>query len=125
MKYFCYACKAEMPAKVCGGPGNDRFTEFDNALWIKFNGGYGQFVEVDHYQDWPPEYDLFRQNEDGSWHCGEGIRICHDCAHQLCEAVPWIGKLINPYNSHAHTLEYVQNHPDHFGWDYDKHWRLQ
>lgn len=112
MKYFCYACNAEMPTKLFS-------VSFDNALWIKFSGGYGQFVEVDHFRDWPSEYDHDRQNEDGSWHRGEGIRICHDCAHQLCEVVPWIGKLINPYSSHSHTLKYQQNHPDHFGWDYD------
>lgn len=43
--------------------------------------------------------------------------ICHDCAHALCAAVPWIEKLIRPHGSHAHKTEYQEAHPDHRGWD--------
>lgn len=28
--------------------------------------------------------------------------LCHECAHELCETVPWINTLLNPLESHAH-----------------------
>ena len=47
------------------------------------------------------------------------VIICHECAHKLCDAVPWFKRLINPHNSHSHKTAYVEANPDHFGWDYD------
>ena len=46
--------------------------------------------------------------------------ICHECAHALCEQVGWIGKLLQPANSHAHRTEWKEAHPNHYGWDYDQ-----
>ena len=45
--------------------------------------------------------------------------ICHECAHKLCDTIPWIHKLLNPHGSHAHKQEYHEAHPDHDGWDYE------
>lgn len=78
--------------------------QFDNALWIKFSGGYGMFI--DPMTDDDPE-----------------AVICHECAHKLCEQNPWIMKLLDPHNSHAHR---VQDIPEllmrgHTGWDLDNH----
>lgn len=97
-------------AKVyCGtGCGNELVPEanmdteyqFDNALHIQFNGGYGMFI--DPMFDKPPS-----------------TFICHECAHALCDALPWICELLNPHSSHSHKMTYVEAHPDHYGWDYD------
>lgn len=46
--------------------------------------------------------------------------ICHDCAHSLCAAFPWLDKLIQPYRSHSHRQEYIDANPDHPGWDIDR-----
>lgn len=111
------------------GPDDNHF-EFDNALWIKFSGGYGQFVESDDFKNWPQEYSkdeyIFDKTEDGIdiWPAkafipGSGIRICHECAHELCDKIPWIKELINPHASHAHKVDYIKDNPDHYGWDYD------
>src|SRR5205807_3038064 len=45
--------------------------------------------------------------------------ICHECAHVLCEKVPWLGHLIMPESSHAH---HYKDHErlkaeGHLGWD--------
>jgi hypothetical protein len=45
--------------------------------------------------------------------------ICHECAHWLCEMMPWISKLLNPHGSHAHRTSWKDAHPEHYGWDYD------
>jgi hypothetical protein len=44
--------------------------------------------------------------------------ICHECAHELCKQVPWINKLIDPYNSHAHSRDY--DWTGHQGWDLEQ-----
>jgi hypothetical protein len=47
------------------------------------------------------------------------VVICHDCAHELCEKMPWIERLLNAHNSHAHRTAWKDAHPEHYGWDYD------
>jgi hypothetical protein len=79
-------------------------SQFDNCLPIQFMGGYGMFVD---------DMDLKQ--------CGPFVVICHDCAHEMCAKLPWLDKLLNPYSSHAHTTEYTEAHPEHFGWDYSYH----
>ena len=92
MKYIreCVACKKELLL-----PEDD-----DNALCISFQGGYGMFVDP---MNEPIE----------AW-------LCHECAHALCEQIPWIKEVVNPDNSHSHRQEYHDAHPDHIGWDYHK-----
>ena len=47
--------------------------------------------------------------------------LCHDCAHDMCAREPWLALLLNPHGSHAHKTEWKDAHPDHWGWDYDRH----
>lgn len=77
--------------------------QFDNALWLRFSGGYAMFTD-----------DMLNT-------CGPKVVICHDCAHQLCVAVPWIGALLDPDRSHAHTGAFWAAHPGHVGWDAPGH----
>lgn len=81
---------------------DDETEQYDNALVIQFGGGYGMFN--DDYKHAP--------------HYGAKVIICHDCAHDLCNKIPWLGELLDPYSSHAHITEYQEDHPEHIGWDY-------
>jgi len=138
----CYACNAELkpdaspedaaesPILINGEPPEDfdpwaDHYQFDNALWIGFHGGYGMFVDnMD--ATMPANFHLPVTEEDAIWteerklpgHPDHECVICHDCAHEACEKLPWLKRLIDPWASHAHTSEYTENHPDHWGWDY-------
>lgn len=79
---------------------NQHYAEWDNALLIDLRGGYGMFFD-DHDQG------------------PKSAALCHDCAHSLCDTVPWLAALLNPAKSHAHTQAYTDANPDHYGWDYD------
>lgn len=92
---LCYACGC-----ILRPDSTTSSYQFDNALWVKFSGGYGMFVE---------------SKEFGG---PDDVVICHGCAHDLCDRVPWVHRLIDPYNSHSHSTEYHREHPDHQGWDY-------
>lgn len=108
--------------------------EYDNALWLSMEGGYGQFID--------PMVDSFDIREEvtgeqvvigrpmGAEHQVEYLRrmwklmeviLCHECAHKLCELFPAFENKINSYHSHSHNLSYVKENPDHWGWDYS-HW---
>lgn len=140
----CRACDTRLSPDTAAP---DTTYAFDNALWIGFHGGYGMFVDnlevklpintedrwlrkpdgeyetvtdefgglhpVDN-PDWKPE---FREERVLDGHPDYEVVLCHDCAHALCEAVPWINKLIEPLRSHSHREEYMAAHPDHQGWD--------
>jgi len=115
----CYACDEilipdltafqEAPVLVDGKPhydiGFDDHYGFDNALWIKLGGGYGMFVESDGFV--------------GAPNTNKAV-ICHDCAHEACEKLPWLRRMIDPWASHSHKSAYVEAHPDHWGWDYSR-----
>lgn len=104
----CVSCSMELKSDSV-----DPTTEyqFDNALWIGFFGGYGMFVD-----DIDTEFGYKSPMLKGA---AEEAVLCHDCAHQLCETVPWIKKLLRPERSHAHTQEFWAANPDHEGWDKD------
>lgn len=95
----------------CGGdlepvfPDMDTDYQFDNALWISFQGGYAMFMDPMGTPKGPMGVG------------GYQAVLCHGCAHALCEAHPWVDALIQPLRSHAHTLEFWAAHPDHDGWD--------
>jgi len=150
----CYACNAELEPD---GPDTDY--QYDNALWITLDGGYGMFVEsesfmlvgdfwrslpeprrraamLDWYESLSFEYDPDSidiestpmplpeslQQEWSEWfeaHRKDKVVICHDCAHEMCEKLPWMKRLINPHKSHSHKTAWKEAHPEHFGWDYD------
>ena len=91
----CASCREELIPD-----GNmDTDYQFDNALWITFDGGYGMFI--DPMCDKPPR-----------------MVLCHECAHKLCDNNPAIHALLKPHSSHSHKTAYVEAHPDHYGWDY-------
>lgn len=102
----CLACKQELTPESMNPETN---YQFDNALWIGFFGGYGMFVD-----DIDTEFGVKKPTISGS--AFEAV-ICHDCAHKLCDDVPWINELLKPLGSHAHTAEFWKNNPDHEGWD--------
>lgn len=84
----CAACGAalelEFPTSI---------NQFDNALHIIFDGGYGEFVDAP-----------FHHNARGYGPESLQVVICHDCAHRLCEQEPWIGEVIDPARSHTHRV---------------------
>ena len=85
--------------------------QFENALWIGFFGGYGMFVESRGVAGEPLSEILA---EEGASH--EAV-ICHDCATDFCEKVPWLKKLLGPEKAHSHTAEFWKKNPFHQGWD--------
>lgn len=91
----------------------DALYQFDNALWIGFYGGYGMFIESKEMNGIESSTNVLKSSD------AEAV-LCHDCAHDLCKKIPWIEKLINTHGSHSHTSEYIEGHPDHYGWDYDR-----
>lgn len=103
---ICVSCEKELAPE--SGNSETEY-QFDNALWVGFFGGYGMFVD-----DIETEYGYSKPMLAGAAH--EAV-LCHDCAHKLCEANPWIEKLLQPARSHAHTQEYWDKHPYHEGWD--------
>lgn len=133
----CVACKTELEPDSAN-PDTDY--QFDNALWIKFEGGYGMFIdemseEMQHaprrneevepgvfwnvipvHDEWTEEEIEHYKSE--TWKINRAV-LCHECAHHLCETVPWIADLLTPHNSHSHRSDYRQANPNHFGWDYD------
>lgn len=87
----CVSCGIELPLNTVGT------RNYDNALIIGFYGGYGMFID-------PPLGEI-------------EVYLCHDCAHQACEALPWMHKVLDPKSSHAHPAAWWAEHPDHEGWD--------
>lgn len=88
--------------------------QFDNALWIGFFGGYGMFVESPEYVH--DDANTIPKELPVATH--EAV-LCHDCAHELTETIPWIKDLLNPYISHTHTEAYIAKNPDHEGIDHE------
>jgi hypothetical protein len=79
----CDACGKPLEA-VFPGDNLEDSEQADNALNIGFAGGYGMFIDP------IPFGDIQR------------VTICHECAHALCDAVPWIERLLDPEHSHTH-----------------------
>ncbi len=107
----CSNCNAELTPE---GPESDRTTkyQFDNALWIYLDGGYGMFIDT------LDEEMTGISMANPKW--PYKMVFCHECAHRLCDHFPAFEKLINPHNSHSHLESYHQSHPDHDGWDYQR-----
>lgn len=87
----CIQCK-QVLEKVF--PDDTTDYQYDNALWIGFFGGYGMFVESPEYVESTQKTVLPHATYDAV--------LCHDCAYELCEMLPWLEKLIDPDNSHTH-----------------------
>ena len=84
----CTACGAALERVFEGGA---PYEQYDNALHVRFSGGYGEFVDAP-----------FHHNEQGEGPDSLGAMICHDCAHALADRVEWISKILNPQRSHTH-----------------------
>jgi len=67
--------------------------QFNDALWVGFFGGYGMFVD-----NMVPDAPPILGNADY-----EAV-LCHECAHELCDKVPWVKKLLEPETAHPHTV---------------------
>lgn len=93
---YCADCGTEL-GRVFADLGN---RQYDNALELAVGGGYGMFFD----------------NIDGD----HNVFLCHDCAHKACGALPWLGRLIQPEKSHAHTAEFWEFNNGHLGWDKPK-----
>lgn len=74
----CRVCQTELQPVFSP----DTEYQFDNALWVNFTGGYDMFVESLPGLAPPP------------------VVLCHSCAHDLCDQVPWIAELLDPEHSH-------------------------
>lgn len=109
---LCYACDKPLPSD------DDTDYQFDNALWIELHGGYGMFVDEGVGNRTGP-YGL--KGPRGEY----VVVICHECAHELCETVPFFAKLIQPHRSHAHRTDTIPAllAAGHQGWDLDRHYR--
>lgn len=107
---LCYSCDKPLTSD------DDTDYQFDNALWIQLHGGYGMFVDEIGNHTGP--YGL--KGPRGEY----VIVICHECAHELCETVPFFKRLIDPHKSHSHRSSTIQNlvSQGHQGWDLDKHY---
>lgn len=145
----CYACGTELTPEH-----GDTDYQFDNALWITLDGGYGMFIEDEAFEltgeFWQslPEERRIQVFGDLGWEptglmgCPmplpeslhdewrayvkanqqNRIVICHTCAHDLCDKIPWLAQLINPYGSHSHHVDQIPQllAQGHQGWDLDK-----
>ncbi len=122
----CLACGKNLKSEMAKTSSDELI---DNVLWLGFFGGYGDFV--DNYEATIPinTEDQWLRGEDGEYIVTDGnlvddpawkpiyneprllpgtpdheAVICHECAHKLCDTVPWIKKLLDPDNSHACTF---------------------
>ena len=111
----CFVCQKELEP-VFPNIFKKGSVQYNNALVVNMTGGYSMFVDP-LPQEWLDEED---KQDTGEW-VKKGVLeeytaiICHECAHDLCDKVPWINKLIDPTNSHAH--QYGIDWTGHTGWD--------
>lgn len=140
----CVACGTDLEPEFAG---IETKYQFDNALWIAFHGADGMFVDnihatmpvnMDESQwlndeageplidgegrlmsnpDWQPVYEEERTLPGRPDY--EAV-ICHECAHQLCETVPWIERLLEPLHSHSHKSQVCDElfAAGHIGWNF-------
>jgi hypothetical protein len=94
----CQSCGT----RLLPGMRTDTDYQFDGALWLQFDGGYGMFI------------DPFGEDQPRAV-------VCHACAHELCERVPWIAALLQPERSHSHRHDHCEALilDGHDGWDLD------
>lgn len=92
----CFACKKALE-QVFAEPEEDS-QQWDLALIVGFDGSWGMFIDPEQ------EKDCGRQDQIGQ--LGRySVVICHECAHQMCETLPWVEQLLEPYSSHLHPQD--------------------
>lgn len=107
----CFNCEQELRPVLAG---NNTNYQYDNALWIGLFGGYGMFIESPDAVD---NSNIDALNGSGATF---ELVLCHDCAHKLCVMFPKLEGIIDTHSAHSHRLGYVEENPDHYGWDYDE-----
>lgn len=110
----CYACSQELRPEWEDAPAHHE--QWENALVVELSGGYGMFTDV--LTGDPGQVE----DRGRGILAGQGslrVVICHGCAHGMCEALPWLDRLIAPASSHSHRLGSVPD--DHVGWDLPHH----
>jgi len=104
----CFACR--QPLKPVFPDMHQRgASQYENALRISFDGSYEMFIDPpfmfideDEYID-PDEFTKKGMLEDPL-----SLIICHDCAHDLCNKVPWIKDLLDAENAHSHSANFEE-----------------
>lgn len=109
----CYACQKPLQPECdqISAAEATKWEQWDNALVIMFEGGHGMFID-------PVGQEVRSDPQGGLLQDGDGqlkVVICHDCAHQACNELPWLDNLIQPLRSHAHKI--TQDWTGHRGWD--------
>lgn len=97
----CFVCQKELEP-IFPDLFKKGSVQYNNALIVNMAGGYGMFVDP-LPQEWLSKEDRLDTSEwvkKGRLDECTAI-ICHDCAHDLCEKVPWMDSLIEPEYSHA------------------------
>ena len=100
----CVACGKNLRNVFSSDPGGglyDNRYQFEDSLWIGFHGGYGMFL--DNFNATIAENEFMAESPEELTYKEERLLpgqpdyeavICHDCAHELCEKVPWIKSLL-------------------------------
>jgi len=104
----CYSCGAALEPVFDDGENGTE--QWDNALIVRLEGGYGMFIDP-----LAPEPADITKGEISRGECELKVVICHGCAHKACEQMPWLDRLIEPLNSHAHRIG--RDWSGHEGWD--------
>lgn len=82
----CYACQKTLEP-VFEDSDADACSQFDNALIVEIHGGYGMFTDSLGASKYDGIPGLIDYNQ---------VILCHECAHEACEALPWMNRLIDP-----------------------------
>jgi len=116
VKTCCYSCHKTLEpvsfgiAKETTQSEALKYEQWDNALIIVLEGGYAMFID-------PISPEQGPDSSQGVLETNGKLKIviCHECAHDLCEKIPFFNKLIEPYGSHAHR--HGVDWGEHQGWD--------
>lgn len=109
----CYACGVGLEPEFEGTTQEEALAheQWGNALVVILEGGYGMFIDPIPGGDEQPDAARGLLQCEGAYK----VVICHACAHSLCENVPWMQRLVDPVNSHAHRVD--RDWSGHTGWD--------
>lgn len=102
----CFGCGRALTPVFADLP--DGSWQGNNALIVAVEGGYGMFCD-------PMGPTSGEDRSTGVIIAEEKVIVCHDCAHMACAKVSWLGRLIDPLNSHSHRHD--QDNSGHQGWD--------
>ena len=91
--HHCFACHKELkPVWPDVFHFNKKCTQYEDALIIDIDGGYGMFIDPILIDDMEPKEILYNGLIENEY----SAIICQDCAHDLCKQIPWMDRFINP-----------------------------